>query len=112
LGRIYEEHDVKAPQYRKGAWRNVFNTEEAGKLFHLPLNHRQFTNDFLIANKEVVWQRVKSKSYIAVMPPQEQEALQKQAYAILDDPENGFVPNSDGKYLFLHETDVYWAQKQ
>jgi hypothetical protein len=90
----------------------VFNTDAAGELFHLPLNHREFTNDFLVANKEVVWQRVKSKSYIAVIPPQEQETLQKQVYAILDDPENGFIPNPNGEYLFLHETDIYWAQRQ
>ncbi|KAG2189289.1 hypothetical protein INT44_004431 [Umbelopsis vinacea] len=112
LRQIYEQHDVKAPQYRKGAWKKVFNTEEAGELFHLPLNHHQFTNDFLIAGKEVVWQRIKSKSYIAVMPPQEQEKLQQQVYAILDDPENGFIPNSDGEFLFLHETDIYWAQRK
>jgi hypothetical protein len=90
----------------------VFDQEEAGQLFLLPLNHCQFTNDFLVSDKEVVWQRIKSKSYVAVMSPEEQEILQRQVYAILDDPANGFTPNAEGQYLYLHDTDIYWAQRQ
>jgi len=112
LRELYEQHDTKAPQYRKGAWRNVFDTKQAAELFHLPLNHRQFTNDFPVHGKEAIWQRIKSKSYVAVMSPEEHQQLQNEVYAILEDPNNEFTPSPDGQYLYRHECDLYWAQRR
>ncbi|CAM0137389.1 hypothetical protein VKS41_003253 [Umbelopsis sp. WA50703] len=112
LREVYQLHDSEVPQYRKGRWRNVFDTEEAARLYELPLNHRLFTNDFHVKGKEVVWQRIKSKSYIAVLPPKDQDELRQRVYAILENPAYGFATDSTGQYLFPHETDLYWAQKR
>jgi hypothetical protein len=80
--RIYQKHDADVPQYRKGTWKKVFYEEEASQLFHLPLQHRQFTNDFPVDGKEVIWQRIKSKSYVAVLDPQKQQKLQQDIYSL------------------------------
>ncbi|KAI8972274.1 hypothetical protein BDB01DRAFT_810712 [Pilobolus umbonatus] len=44
LRDYYEVYDGTAPQYRKGTWKHVFNTEETEALFH-PLQHRRFPFD-------------------------------------------------------------------
>ncbi|CAO3680584.1 unnamed protein product [Umbelopsis vinacea] len=112
LREIYQKHDADVPQYRKGTWKEVFYEEEAAQLFHLPLQHRQFTNDFPVDGKEVIWQRIKSKSYVAVLDPQKQQKLQQDIYAVLDDPSNEFTQTADGHYIYPHECDLYWAERR
>ncbi|KAI8983678.1 S-adenosyl-L-methionine-dependent methyltransferase [Pilobolus umbonatus] len=52
----YEVYDGTAPQYRKGTWKHIFNTEEAEALFH-PLQHRRFQFD-TPAKRSDIWTRI------------------------------------------------------
>ncbi|KAG0182330.1 hypothetical protein DFQ29_004570 [Apophysomyces sp. BC1021] len=99
------QYDDCAPQYRKGHWRQVFDTDEANVLYDLPLEYMQVTND-LPTDKDRAWRRITSKSYVAVLSEEERQKLKKDVFAIFDDPENGF----DGTYP--HETDLIWTRKR
>ncbi|KAI8081819.1 S-adenosyl-L-methionine-dependent methyltransferase [Gilbertella persicaria] len=110
IRKLYEKYDAGAPQYRKGAWRNVFETEEAKSLYTLPLQHKQFKNDFLV-KREQIWSRILSKSYIAVLDQQEADALHKQIETTLDKfdlPPRG----SDQDIMYRHDTDLFWCYKK
>lgn len=103
--RIYEKFDEAAPQYRLGHWRQVFETDAAKSLYELPLKKAQFANDFRV-ERDNVWRRILTKSYIAVLSEEERQKLKKEVYEIIDDPEAGY----DG--LYPHDTDLVWAKKR
>ncbi|KAI9015767.1 S-adenosyl-L-methionine-dependent methyltransferase [Phycomyces nitens] len=106
IRKIYEAYDEAAPQYRKGRWRKVFETEEAKKLFELPLHELTFSNDFNVPTNHV-FERVLTKSYIAILSDEEKAKLRQDIQAKLI-PEKGFVPK-DGKILYPHDTDLAWC---
>ncbi|KAG0185759.1 hypothetical protein DFQ28_008812, partial [Apophysomyces sp. BC1034] len=100
-GRLYEKYAEGVPGYRTGHWRQVFDTDEAKSLYDLPLEHIQVTNDFP-TDKARAWSRITSKSYVAVLSEDELQKLKKDAFTVLDDPENGF------NGVYSHETDLVW----
>ncbi|KAF7724814.1 hypothetical protein EC973_000699 [Apophysomyces ossiformis] len=105
LRQIYERYSDSVPQYFKGGWKKVFETEQANALYDLPLKYTVLSNDFP-ADKDTVWSRITTKSYIAVVSEDEREKLRQEIFAVLEDPEYGF----DG--IYPHETDLYWASKR
>lgn len=107
---VYEEYDEAAPQYRKGRWRQVFETDDAKALYKLPLEQVQFTNDYLASRDDVI-RRVFSKSYIAVISDDEKTKLREKFINECLIPEHGFEPNGDGYVLYPHDTDLVWAPK-
>ncbi|KAI8139196.1 S-adenosyl-L-methionine-dependent methyltransferase [Fennellomyces sp. T-0311] len=111
LRNIYERFDAIAPQYRKGVWHDVFETEEAKALFKLPLNHRQIDNDYRCSRSDILT-RVTTKSYIAVLADEQRADVLKEMEAVLDDPANGFTVDDQGLALYPHDTDLRWAQKR
>ncbi|KAL0094429.1 S-adenosyl-L-methionine-dependent methyltransferase [Phycomyces blakesleeanus] len=110
IRRIYEVYDEAAPQYRKGHWKKVFETDEANQLFDLPLKHIRFTNDFEVPTSHV-FERVLTKSYIATLSDQQKQQLRRDIEAQLV-PEKGFVPNNDRMILYPHDTDLSWCLKK
>ncbi|KAI9494606.1 S-adenosyl-L-methionine-dependent methyltransferase [Zychaea mexicana] len=111
LRNIYERYEKSAPQYRTGAWRAVFEKEEASDLFQLPLNHARFENDFLV-RKENIFTRVNTKSYIAILSDEQRGVLTKEMESILDDPANGCSLDDQGLTMYPHDTDTYWTQRR
>ena len=91
-------HDAKAPQYRKGNWKKIFETEEAKQLYTLPLQARQFTNDYPV-KREQIWSRILSKSYIAVLEQEERDKLHDLIESTLDQ----FDLPSEGDILYKHD---------
>lgn len=69
----YERYDQVAPQFRRGTWRNVWKGELARSLFKEPME-KEFTHSLMMDHQRV-WERVKSKSYIGILPADEQERL-------------------------------------
>ncbi|KAI8373470.1 S-adenosyl-L-methionine-dependent methyltransferase [Choanephora cucurbitarum] len=105
MRKIYEMYDAKAPQYRKGNWKKIFETEEAKQLYTLPLQAKQFTNDYPV-KREQIWSRILSKSYIAVLEQEETDKLHDLVESTLDQFD---LPSGD--VLYKHDTDLYWCYK-
>jgi ubiquinone/menaquinone biosynthesis C-methylase UbiE len=63
LRDVYEQYDIGVPQYRKGTWREVWQTDEAKALFG-DLVPRAYTHAQLRTRAQI-HQLVSSKSYIA-----------------------------------------------
>ncbi|KAG0166852.1 hypothetical protein DFQ28_006729 [Apophysomyces sp. BC1034] len=105
LRQLYEKHTEGVPSNRTGRWRQVFDTDEAKTLYDLPLEYIQVTNDFP-TDKDRAWSRVISNSYVAILPEDEIQKLKKDAFTVLDDPENEF------NGVYSHETDLVWVRKR
>jgi hypothetical protein len=110
--RLYEQFDGAAPQYRKGYWKNVFDTDEAKQLFELPLNHKRFVFD-VPAKREHVWSRITSKSYIAILDQERLDELHQQVEQVLEDPKYQLPKNgSQDEFIYCHDSDMYWCYKK
>jgi ubiquinone/menaquinone biosynthesis C-methylase UbiE len=117
LREAYEKHEAGSPQYRLGLWRRPF--EEAGmvetlsRMFRLPYQERQFKH-VMTNTSNGVWQRVLSKSYIAVLSPAQKEELKKQVDRILEGDDVHWYTREEGGERVLdypYNTDVVWFQK-
>ncbi len=72
------------PQYRKGKWKNVFNETESKSLF--PKGYESFFVEHHIeTTRKEIWLRALSKSYVNILPSDEQEELRSRIYAIIDE---------------------------
>ncbi|KAI8334674.1 S-adenosyl-L-methionine-dependent methyltransferase [Chlamydoabsidia padenii] len=112
LRNLYEVYDGAAPQYRKGTWKKVWGTSEAKSLFNTPLQHRRFDYNMPFA-PDRIFPRILSKSYIAILTKEEQNLLEKNVNAILNDPNLGFVVDpQSGLVNYPHDTDLYWCVKK
>ncbi|ORZ14059.1 S-adenosyl-L-methionine-dependent methyltransferase [Absidia repens] len=112
LRDLYEVYDAEVPQYRKNNWKKVWQTQDAQALFNTPLQYQHFDYN-MPTTRDNVFKRILSKSYIAVLPKEEQARLEKKVNAILDDPELGFVADPvTGQFIYPHDTDLFWAQKK
>ncbi|KAI8066690.1 S-adenosyl-L-methionine-dependent methyltransferase [Gongronella butleri] len=110
LRALYESYDSAAPQYRKNQWQKVFEEPASASLFQLPLQHAHFDYNMPSA-RELIMPRILSKSYIAVMDEEEQARLAARVNAVLDDPAYEFACDENGKFVYPHDTDLYWAEK-
>jgi len=115
LTDIFHEkyYDGKAPQYRSGKWKNVFeemkkNPSAAGadlidpnlKLKTFDFNHH--------LNKEMMINRAMSTSYISLKSKEEKEQISNELAQVMDnDPRS-----SDGKYFDLkYDVALYYTTK-
>ncbi|TPX31265.1 hypothetical protein SmJEL517_g05379 [Synchytrium microbalum] len=73
LRKAYEPYDGATPQYRMNLWRPVLESTEFKALF-TQKKEVQFTHEVL-CSRDIVWNRVLSKSYISVLPENEQAKL-------------------------------------
>ena len=107
---LYQAYEDGAPQYRKGHWKKVFETNEAQALYTFPLQHQVFQFD-TPAKRADIWTRVMSKSYIAILEEKEQEILKNDIENVLEDPKYGLPKNQDlqTELIYPHDTDMYWC---
>ncbi|KAF2077280.1 hypothetical protein CYY_001405 [Polysphondylium violaceum] len=113
LTDIFHEkyYDGKAPQYRSGKWKKVFEDLKSNpkpntidpelKLKTFYFNHH--------LNKEMMIDRAMSTSYIAMKTKEEKEQISKELAEVMDkDPRS-----SDGKYFDLkYDVCLYYTTKQ
>ncbi|KAG0747287.1 hypothetical protein G6F57_007487 [Rhizopus arrhizus] len=109
LRDLYEQHELSAPQYRHGKWKDVFNTEEAKSLYTLPLQHQRFNNDIPTV-RSLVWTRILSKSYVAILNEEEQEKLHQKVEKVMNDYQ--FPADDNETFIYRHDTDLFWCQKK
>ncbi|KAK9723395.1 hypothetical protein K7432_001955 [Basidiobolus ranarum] len=107
---IYEKHEKSSPQYRLGLWKKVFETEEYHHLFN-PLNEVHLQREVL-SDKQTIWTRVSSKSYVASLDAEEKETLKKQILETLDKAQDIEVDEATGHVKFPYVTDIIWCQKR
>ena len=101
LSRILDARDQGAPRGRKLTWKPPF--ESTGRF--TPFEYRAF-RQVQRANRETIRARVRSVSFIAVLPPAEQEEVDRELQELLDR-----APATRGKDVIElpYRTDVYWA---
>ena len=115
LREAYEKHEAGSPQYRLGLWRRPFEepemVKEVSKMFQLPIQERHISHS--VPNTESgVWQRVLSKSYIAVLGAEEKEELKKEVDQILSGQDIHWDVQGDDKVLqYPYSTDIAWFKK-
>lgn len=87
--------------------------ETLSRMFRLPYQERQFKH-VMTNTSNGVWQRVLSKSYIAVLSPAQKEELKKQVDRILQGDDVHWYTREEGGEMVLdypYNTDVVWFQK-
>lgn len=107
LRSLYEgKYDGDIPQFWKGLWRAVWKTPVAEMLFQTPVektySHRVYVTESL------VWDRLVSKSYIAILPKEEQQALKRQVEIVLKEELKGKTENIE----YPQVTTVFLARKK
>ena len=70
LTRIMAPHEAGVPRYHSQAWRRLFPAEGFG-----PLRERHFANAHTGPAEQVILERILSVSFIAALPPPEQNAV-------------------------------------
>ena len=77
-----EKHEQGTPQFRLGLWRATFSTPSYNKFFSPP-EEKRWTYA-LHGSRDIVTNRALSKSYIAVLPPDEKAQVVQDIEKILE----------------------------
>jgi len=111
LREMVEAYEDGAPQYRHNLWRRAFQLP-AAELFS-PLEHRTLLTS-MTCTKQMVWDRVVSKSYIANLDDDKKQGLKQRLLAMVEATCPEFSPGSpaDATIEFPCATDAYWAIKK
>jgi hypothetical protein len=107
---IYEQYDHDVPQYRRGEWKNVFKSQTAHNNFNIPLIHENFSSMQPIEDKQMIWDRVLSKSYISTLEASDKKALKAEIMNVLDNAD--LEHNEHGQILYPYQTDFYYCIKR
>ena len=108
LRDAYEQFDGIIPQYRLGSWKSVWEHDKDESLFRLPLSHQSFDWNMPGNNKDMICNRVKSKSYVSCLDETIRNELLCKIERILD--EHRLFDTKDA-IDFPYVTDVYWTIK-
>ena len=109
---LIETYEQGTPQFRHGYWRQTFDTVSYQKYFQ---PHEQKTWSYHIqGTRESAVDRASSKSYIAVLPPDEKAAVQDAIRKIVDDDGAGkvWINESEGIFEYPYKVDVVIAHKK
>ncbi|KAI8905622.1 S-adenosyl-L-methionine-dependent methyltransferase [Gorgonomyces haynaldii] len=102
---IYEQYEQGTPQFRLGLWRKIFETKETKQLFG-PLEEVKFKHQISV-KRDMIWQRVLSKSYIQVLDTKEQESAKTRIEATLDE----HLPKCQAEIVYPQVTTVALARR-
>lgn len=116
LRDLYEKYEAGTPQYRLGKWKQgmldagptllEYFQQPTGELWagepHTVHTHRETTVNGVV-------DRVLSKSYIGILPKDEQEKLRANIHALFarPDTEIGRQSIGDGKFAYPYRTDLF-----
>ncbi|THU89516.1 S-adenosyl-L-methionine-dependent methyltransferase [Dendrothele bispora CBS 962.96] len=106
-----EQHESGSPQFRLGLWRKAFETIAYNKFFE-PQEERVFQYT-LETTEDQVLDRACSKSYIAVLPPDEKEKVVSDVRAVLQKGEDKeWIDESKGVFKYPYQTFVVVCRKK
>ncbi|PCH38048.1 S-adenosyl-L-methionine-dependent methyltransferase [Wolfiporia cocos MD-104 SS10] len=106
-----EGHEQGTPQFRLGLWRATFSTPSYTRLFESP--EERTWSYTLPGTRDIVINRALSKSYVAVLSPDEKEKVVKDINAILD-RKDGLVWTDEEKGIFEYPYGTFvvvWKKK-
>lgn len=103
LNDILDRHEGDAPRYQDWEWKSLFPAEGYG-----PLREQRFSNGHRGTIENVIVDRVLSTSFIATLPPAEQNRVVADVRAVIDG-----TPEIAGKdeIVFPYETHLYSCTK-
>ncbi|CAL1704518.1 unnamed protein product [Somion occarium] len=106
-----EAHENGTPQFRLNLWRAVFSTSSYNKLFDAP--DEKVFEYILPGTREIVVERASTKSYIAVLPPDEKEKVRKDVGEIVDRGDGlKWIEKEKGIFEYPYRTlVVVWRKK-
>jgi hypothetical protein len=81
LRDIYEKHEGGTPQYRLGLWKGALNSTYFSEKFE-PWKIAKFQHTVL-CTREMIWERVLSKSYVSILDCDQQERLRSEVMKVL-----------------------------
>lgn len=111
LRDVYEQHENGTPQFRLNLWRATFSTDSYKELFVPP--EETVWEYTLEGTRDIVVDRVCSKSYIAVLPPDAKEKVRKEVGAIVDRGDGlKWIDAEKGIFEYPYKTFVVvWKKK-
>jgi SAM-dependent methyltransferase len=103
LDAIVNRHEHATPRYYTGAWRQAFPHARFGALLetHFSVGHTGAPHDVIV-------NRVRSTSFIAALPPEEQADVEHQLHALIAD-----TPELTGQLQVTvpYETAAFWTKR-
>jgi hypothetical protein len=106
-----EQHENGSPQFRLFLWRQTFDTPNYKKFFDSP---EEFVWSYsLVGTEQIVVDRACSKSYIAILPPdQKEEVCQKLRDIVRKGEDKEWIDEGAGTFHYPYQTWVVIAQKK
>ncbi|KAJ7858120.1 S-adenosyl-L-methionine-dependent methyltransferase [Mycena olivaceomarginata] len=106
-----EQYEGGVPQYRLGLWRQIFDTAQYQKAFEAP--EEKSWSIPLPASADIVVDRVRSKSYIALLPDEEKAIVKEDLATILKKGDGKvWINESEGIFEYPYKTDVVVARRK
>jgi len=106
-----EVHEQGSPQYRLGLWRQAFDTAAYQKAFERP--QEEMWSAPLPATLDIVVDRACSKSYMAILSPEEIAKARENLTAIVKRGEDKvWINESEGVFEYPYKTDVVISRKK
>ena len=106
-----EPHEGGTPQFRLGLWRATFTTPTYAQLFE-PQDEQTFAYP-LVGTRQLVVDRACSKSYVAVLPPDEKQQVKKDVEAIVDKGDGlVWTDKEKGEFEYPYKTWVVIMRKK
>lgn len=107
---LIEHHEGETPQFRKNLWEHTFETPSYISTFLPP--ERYYTDWFVPTTISGVKDRALSKSYIAVLPAEEKEKLQKDIDTVMQSRLKDWLDEKAGIFKYPSKTTVIVMKKQ
>lgn len=106
-----ERHENGSPQFRLGLWRATFSTDSYNKTFEPP--EEKVWDYTLEGTRQIVVDRASSKSYIAILPPDEKEQARTDVGEIVDRGDGRkWIDEEKGVFEYPYKTYVVvWKKK-
>ena len=103
LTRIFTPHEGDTPRYHTGAWKRVFPFRGFG-----PLQEDRFAHGHTGSPEDVIINRVRSTSFIAALPTEEEAKVVAQLHALI-----ASEPALAGKteVTVPYATSAFWTEK-
>ncbi|KAF5373778.1 hypothetical protein D9758_000584 [Tetrapyrgos nigripes] len=107
----FQLHEAGSPQFRLGHWRKAFETT-AYKNYFDPQNERVFEYSLETTSSQVV-DRACSKSYMAILSPEDKQKAIKDLEAILERGEDKeWVDQANGIFKYPYQTFVVVCRRK
>ncbi|GBE81906.1 S-adenosyl-L-methionine-dependent methyltransferase [Sparassis crispa] len=106
-----EPEELRTPQFRLGLWRAMFATPSYTARF-APPDERTWSYA-LTGTRALVLDRAQSKSYIAILPPDDKAAVVRDINAVLDRADGlVWLDQKEGVFEYPYKTLVVIARKK